>query len=217
MARSISQFRCDNDRAASTSDGSAARPAQPERPRLWTSASRADQSAGVFRHGCTWLDHPALAQPRGKAMGHRACRLDHGECNGQWSLTTRHPLRDGQYRTLVSAFSRTLAPGRDWPSSQPSRWAAWSSTHRLDHERSECAMVQPRCRVARPPTARDRWPPFITSFTWRRVLMSWVGSPSTATRSARRPGLTAPRRSSRRRVLAATEVAARSASTGFIP
>jgi Bacterial Ig-like domain len=27
---------------------------------------------------------------------------------GQWSLTTRRPLRDGQYRTVVSAFSRPL-------------------------------------------------------------------------------------------------------------
>jgi hypothetical protein len=28
--------------------------------------------------------------------------------SGQWSLTTDHPLRNGQYRTLVSAFSRAL-------------------------------------------------------------------------------------------------------------
>jgi hypothetical protein len=28
--------------------------------------------------------------------------------SGQWSLTTSHPLRNGQYRTVVSAFSRTL-------------------------------------------------------------------------------------------------------------
>jgi len=28
--------------------------------------------------------------------------------NGQWSLTTRHPLRNGQYRAVVSAFSRAL-------------------------------------------------------------------------------------------------------------
>ena len=38
-------------------------------------------------------------------------------------------------------------------------------------------------------------PPFITSLTFRRALMSTVGSPSTATRSASSPGLTAPRRS----------------------
>ena len=25
---------------------------------------------------------------------------------GQWSLTAQHPLRNGQYRTLVTAFSR---------------------------------------------------------------------------------------------------------------
>ncbi len=28
--------------------------------------------------------------------------------NGQWSLTTTHPLRDGQYRVLVAGFSRSL-------------------------------------------------------------------------------------------------------------
>ena len=28
--------------------------------------------------------------------------------SGQWSLTTRRPLRNGQYRTVVSAFSRAL-------------------------------------------------------------------------------------------------------------
>jgi hypothetical protein len=28
--------------------------------------------------------------------------------NGQWSLTTRHPLRNGQYRVVVAAFSRAL-------------------------------------------------------------------------------------------------------------
>ena len=40
-------------------------------------------------------------------------------------------------------------------------------------------------------------PPFITRRTLRRVVMSRVGSPSTATRSARRPATTVPRRSSR--------------------
>ncbi len=57
----------------------------------------------------------------------------------------------------------------------------------------------------------------MTSLTWRRVLMFLVGSPSTATKSARRPGLTVPRRSSRRRVLATTEVAARIAWAGVMP
>ena len=27
---------------------------------------------------------------------------------GQWSLTTARPLHDGQYRVIVSAFSRAL-------------------------------------------------------------------------------------------------------------
>ena len=31
---------------------------------------------------------------------------------GQWSLTTRHPLRNGQYRTVVSAFLATDDPAR---------------------------------------------------------------------------------------------------------
>jgi hypothetical protein len=32
--------------------------------------------------------------------------------NGNWSLTTSHPLRSGQYRTLVSTFSRALRTRR---------------------------------------------------------------------------------------------------------
>jgi hypothetical protein len=41
--------------------------------------------------------------------------------SGQWSLTTNHPLRNGQYRTLVSAFSRALAtrPGLAVVPTQP--------------------------------------------------------------------------------------------------
>jgi len=40
---------------------------------------------------------------------------------GQWSLTTGHPLRDGQYRTLVTAFSRKLTtrPGLGIVPTQP--------------------------------------------------------------------------------------------------
>jgi hypothetical protein len=40
---------------------------------------------------------------------------------GQWSLTTRHPLANGQYRTLVSAFSRALTtrPGLAIVPTQP--------------------------------------------------------------------------------------------------
>src|SRR6185312_7109021 len=52
-------------------------------------------------------------------------------------------------------------------------------------------------------------PPFITNRTLRSALMSRVGSPSTATRSASRPALIAPNRSPRCSTLAATEVAER--------
>jgi hypothetical protein len=40
---------------------------------------------------------------------------------GQWSLTTQHPLRNGQYRTLVTAFSRALTtrPGLAIVPTQP--------------------------------------------------------------------------------------------------
>jgi len=40
---------------------------------------------------------------------------------GQWSLTTGHPLRNGQYRTLVTAFSRKLTtrPGLAIVPTQP--------------------------------------------------------------------------------------------------
>ena len=40
---------------------------------------------------------------------------------GQWSLTTGHPLRNGQYRTLVTAFSRALTtrPGLAIVPTQP--------------------------------------------------------------------------------------------------
>ncbi len=41
--------------------------------------------------------------------------------SGQWSLTTGHPLRNGQYRTLVTAYSRTLTtrPGLAIVPTQP--------------------------------------------------------------------------------------------------
>ena len=41
--------------------------------------------------------------------------------SGQWSLTPIHSLRNGQYRTLVTAFSRTLAtrPGLAIVPTQP--------------------------------------------------------------------------------------------------
>ncbi len=43
------------------------------------------------------------------------------DSNGQWSLTTSHPLRNGQYRVLVTAFSRTLRtrPGLTIVPTQP--------------------------------------------------------------------------------------------------
>ena len=47
------------------------------RSRLWTGAGRAEQSAGVFRHGRTWLDHPARPQPRGQADEHHPGRRNH--------------------------------------------------------------------------------------------------------------------------------------------
>jgi hypothetical protein len=34
--------------------------------------------------------------------------VTHANADGQWSLTTRRPLRDGSYRVVVSAFSRAL-------------------------------------------------------------------------------------------------------------
>ena len=43
------------------------------------------------------------------------------DSTGHWSLTTGHPLRNGQYRTLVTAFSRTLTtrPGLAIVPTQP--------------------------------------------------------------------------------------------------
>ena len=32
----------------------------------------------------------------------------HANSDGQWSLTTRRPLPNGQYRTVMTAFSRAL-------------------------------------------------------------------------------------------------------------
>src|SRR5438132_467055 len=63
----------------------------------------------------------------------------------------------------------------------------------------------------------NRTPPFMTKRTFRRALISRVGSPSTATRSAKSPGLIVPSRLSRPRTLALTDVAERKASIGFMP
>src|SRR3954469_17933901 len=60
-------------------------------------------------------------------------------------------------------------------------------------------------------------PPFITIRTWRTAAMSVLGSPSTATRSASRPGLTAPSLPSRGHHRAFPQVAAISTSAGLTP
>src|SRR5712671_1238507 len=52
-------------------------------------------------------------------------------------------------------------------------------------------------------------PLFMTNRTRRNAAISFVGSPSTPTRSANRPGLMAPSLASRRSALAASTVAAR--------
>ena len=46
--------------------------------------------------------------PAAKPMNLTLVNVTTANSAGQWSLTTRHPLRNGQYRTLVTAFSRTL-------------------------------------------------------------------------------------------------------------
>ena len=50
--------------------------------------------------------------------------------SGQWSLTTSHPIRDGQYRTLVTAFCAHWPLGQGWQSFPLSRWAGWLLTLR---------------------------------------------------------------------------------------
>ena len=46
--------------------------------------------------------------PAAKPMNITLAGVTTANSTGQWSLTTRHPLANGQYRTLVTAFSRTL-------------------------------------------------------------------------------------------------------------
>jgi hypothetical protein len=46
--------------------------------------------------------------PAAKPMDITLAGVTTANSTGQWSLTTRHSLRNGQYRTLVTAFSRTL-------------------------------------------------------------------------------------------------------------
>lgn len=75
------------------------------------------------------------------------------------------------------------------------------------HHGANTAVVPPRSR-GRPHTSM---PPHHTRRTRRAAAMSVSGSPSTSTRSARNPGVIAPRSSSEN-ACAAVEVAARSAS-----
>jgi Bacterial Ig-like domain len=59
--------------------------------------------------------------PAAKPMDLALAGITMANNSGQWSLTTRHPLANGQYRTLVSAFSRSLAtrPGLAIVPTQP--------------------------------------------------------------------------------------------------
>jgi Bacterial Ig-like domain len=59
--------------------------------------------------------------PADKPMNITLVGVTTASSTGQWSLTTRHPLRNGQYRTLVTAFSRALTtrPGLAIVPTQP--------------------------------------------------------------------------------------------------
>jgi Bacterial Ig-like domain len=59
--------------------------------------------------------------PAAKPMSVTLVGVTTAKSTGQWSLTTQHPLRNGQYRTLVTAFSRTLTtrPGLAIVPTQP--------------------------------------------------------------------------------------------------
>jgi hypothetical protein len=46
--------------------------------------------------------------PSNKPMSITLAGVTTADETGRWSLTTSHPLRNGQYRTLVTAFSRSL-------------------------------------------------------------------------------------------------------------
>jgi hypothetical protein len=46
--------------------------------------------------------------PAAKPMNLELAGVTTASSTGQWSLTPEHPLRNGQYRTLVTAFSRAL-------------------------------------------------------------------------------------------------------------
>jgi hypothetical protein len=68
---------------------------------------------------------------------------------------------------------------------------------------------------ARP--SRSAWPPFITNRTRSSSLMTAIGSPATATRSANFPDSIAPMRSCQPNISAALIVTARITSNGGIP
>ena len=59
--------------------------------------------------------------PAAKPMSITLVGVTTASSSGQWSLTTQHSLRNGQYRTLVTAFSRTLTtrPGLAMVPTQP--------------------------------------------------------------------------------------------------
>jgi hypothetical protein len=59
--------------------------------------------------------------PAAKPMDLALAGITTANSTGQWSLTTHRPLTNGQYRTLVSAFSRSLAtrPGLAIVPTQP--------------------------------------------------------------------------------------------------
>ena len=62
-----------------------------------------------------------FVSPASKPMELELAGVTKANSAGQWSLTTRRPLHNGQYRTLVSAFSRALVtrPGLAIVPTQP--------------------------------------------------------------------------------------------------
>ncbi len=62
-----------------------------------------------------------LLSPADKPSAIGLAGVTHADASGDWSLTTRRPLPDGQYRTAVTAFSRSLAtrPGLEIVPTQP--------------------------------------------------------------------------------------------------
>src|SRR5688500_12469536 len=80
--------------------------------------------------------------------------------------------------------------------------------------------THPHCRRLQQlhfPIPLNGTPFFITPRTFRNALMSLVGSPSTSTRSANKPGLIEPMRSSMCRIRALPDVAAIKTCDGVMP